>query len=192
MGKRGEPPLLSQSARRAAGRASRDEGGENDGGVGSLCLGMGFDPAALAARDRGHRLDRRLVLLHASRRRLAQNAEHEDRRRRRLVAGARRRLLRDEQIYARPGGAARSPRLAQVAVLLDLDLRLQPAVLGLLRPIERLPDRSDGDAAQPVAGGGDRRRRRWRSAGSSTTCCASRRSPSTTRCWRWSASATSC
>ena len=48
--------------------------------------------------------------------------------------------------------------LAQVAVLLDLDLRLQPAVLGLLRPIERLPHRSDGHAAQPDPGGGDRRR----------------------------------
>jgi len=45
-----------------------------------------------------------------------------------------------------------------MAVLLDLDLRLQPAVLGLLRPIERLSHRSGGGAARPDPGGGDRRR----------------------------------
>ena len=78
---------------------------------------------------------------------------------RRLLAGARRRLLRDEQIYARPADSARPSDLAQMAVLLDLDVRLQPAVLGLLRPVELLPDRSRGAAAAALAGGADRHRR---------------------------------
>ena len=99
--------------------------------------GMGLDAAALAACDDRDRLDRLVVLVHASRRVVAQNEGHAAGRLRRVLAGARRRLLRDEQIYARPRGDARPSDLAQVAVLLDLDLRLQPAVLGLLRPVER-------------------------------------------------------
>jgi len=85
--------LLDVGADLSVPGAAADEGGKDDGGVGSLSLGMGVDPAALAARDRGHRLDRRLVLFHASRRRLAQKGGHENGRRRRFLAGARRRLL---------------------------------------------------------------------------------------------------
>ena len=78
-----------------------------------------------------------------------------------------------------PAVTAGPPGLAQVAVLLDLDFRLQPAVLGLLRPVELLSDRSGGHAARARG----RRRSigvvaRSRSAGSSTISCASRRSPS--------------
>src|SRR5580692_8072962 len=114
--------------------------------MGALCLGMGVDPVALAACDSRDRLDRRFVLLHASRRVLTQNAGDAARRRRRLLAGAWRRFLRDEQIHARARRAARSSDLAQVAGLLDLDLRLLAAVLGLLRPVEPVPDRSRRDA----------------------------------------------
>ena len=132
--------------------------GESHGRVGAVCLGMGFDSHPLAACDGGDRVDRRLVLLHASRRLAAQTRRHAGRRLRRVVAGARRRLLRNEQIYARPAVAARRPHLAQMAVLLDLDLRLHPAVLGLLRPVELFPDRPRRAGAEPVAGGVDRRR----------------------------------
>ena len=177
--------------RRRGGRASR-RSGENDGGVGALCLGMGFDPAALAACDRGHRLDRRLVLLHAPRRRLAQNAGHEGGRRRRLLAGARRRLLRNEQIHARPGascpitwsgtsGRPTGPGSPASACCAGSITAGRASSSSIRRSCRSAPCRRRRSAS-----------RRWRSAGSSTICCASRRSPRTTRCWRWSASATSC
>ena len=89
-----------------------------------------------------------------------------------------------------PALAARSSDLAQVAVLLDLDLRLQAFVLGLLRPVELFlidPAVMPLHPWQAAAAGS----RRSRSAGSSTTSSAARRSPTTTRCWRWSASASS-
>ena len=72
---------------------------------------------------------------------------------------------------------ARSSRLAQMAIVLDLDLRLQPALLGLLRPIDLLPDRSRRDAARALAGRASPASPRSRSAGSSTIFSASRRSP---------------
>ena len=65
-------------------------------------------------------------------------------------------------------------------ILLDLDFRLQPAVLGLLRPVDIFPDRSRRHAARALAGGASPASSRWRSAGSSMTSCASRRSPKTT------------
>src|SRR5579871_1292217 len=81
--------------------------GVSHGRVGAVYRRMGLDPAALAACDGGDRLDRRLVLLHASRRQLAQTRRPGGRGRRLLVAGPWRRLLRDEQIYARPALASR-------------------------------------------------------------------------------------
>ncbi len=54
------------------------------GALGSLCVGMGIGAHPLAACDRGDRLDRRFVLLHASRRLLAETRRRRsgDRRRR--------------------------------------------------------------------------------------------------------------
>ena len=93
---------------------------------------------------------------------------------------------------ARARRAARSPHLAQMAVVLDLDVGLQPALLGLLRTGELFSHRPRGHGFAAVAGGADRRLSRSRSAGSFTISCANRRSPTTTRCWRSSASASWC
>ena len=120
---------------------------------------MGLDPAAVAACHRRDRVDRGVVLLHASRRLVAQRAQDEPGRVRGLLAGARRRLLRDEQIHARAAEPAGPSDLAQMAGLLDLDLGLRPAVLDLLRPVDVLPDRSRRAAAGALAGGGGGHRR---------------------------------
>src|SRR5579883_1398831 len=122
---------------------------------GSLSAGMGLDAAPLAARHGGDSLDRLVVLFHASRRLAAQTAQNGRGRFRRVVAGSWRRLLRDEQIHARPGDPPGPFDLAQMAVVLDLDFRLQPALLGLLRPVAIFFDRPGRHAARALASGAD-------------------------------------
>ena len=129
----------------------------------------------LAARDRGDRVDRHVVLLHRARQPPAAAggaARRRARRRRRVVGDPRRRLLPGREVPRRARDAPGAAALVQVGGVHDVALRVRVARRRLLRPRGHLPRRPERRATS-------RRGRRSRSRspaslsrGSSTTGCA--------------------
>ncbi len=120
---------------------------------GRLPWRMGQPAAALGPHDRGHWLDRHVVLFHGARL-FAQHPRAQERGcLRHRVAGPRRRLLSRREIHRRAAEAAGPSALVHVGGVSHLGDGLRPPDRPVLSPRAGLSDRSRDHAAGTVAGG---------------------------------------
>src|SRR5438105_1212456 len=131
-----------------------------------LLVGLGQPALPLAARGRGDRVDRLVVLLHRARpppRPAGRGTRRRARRGRRGVGGPRGRLLPRREVQGRASRSSRAALLVQVGGVHDVALGLRALRRRLFRASTDVPGRSV--SGQPLELGGDRDRRRRPRAG---------------------------